>query len=221
LAVLESVVDVSNFLDKTTTMQQYNQQLCQELLRMLEEDRSIRDELAADGSLYDGYHPRMEAVHHKNATRLITIIEQYGWPGRSLVGEDGTEAAWRIVQHSIGNPDLQRHALKLLKKAAAEGETPLWQVAMLEDRIRMLEGRPQIYGTQFDWDENGEMSPHPAIADPEQVDERRRAVGLGPLAQDIERRRAAIAQANERPPIDLAERERLMEEWTRSVGRRK
>jgi hypothetical protein len=209
---------VSDFLDKATTMQQHNQQLRQELLRMIEEDHSIRDELAADRSLYDGYHPRMEAVHHKNATRLFAIIEQYGWPGRSIVGEDGAEAAWRIVQHSIGNPDRQRHALKLLKEAAAKTETPLWQVAILEDRIRMLEGRPQKYGTRFDWDENGEMSPYPAIADPEQVDERRRAVGLGPLAEDIERRRAAMAQANERPPIDLAERERRMDEWARSVG---
>jgi hypothetical protein len=112
--------------------------------------------------------------------------------------------------------------LTLLKKrSAARGEVELWQAAMLEDRIRMLEGRPQIYGTQFDWDENGEMSPYPAIEDREHVDERRRAAGLGPLAVEVERRRAAVAQTNEKPPEDLAERERRMEEWARSVGWRK
>jgi hypothetical protein len=188
---------------------------------MIAEDLSLREELAADGSLYDGYHPSMEDVHRKNATRLLVIIEQHGWPGRAIVGDDGAEAAWLIVQHSIGNPDLQRHALKLLKEEAAKGEAPLWQAAMLEDRIRMLEGNMQIYGTQFDWDENGEMSPRPAIEDPEHVDERRRAIGLRPLAEEIDRKRAAIAQTNEKPPYDRAERERLMEEWARSVGWRK
>jgi hypothetical protein len=92
---------------------------------------------------------------------------------------------------------------------------------MLEDRIRMLEGGLQLYGTQFDWDENGEMSPYPAIEDPGHVDERRRAIGLGSLADEIERKRAAVAQANEKPPYDRAEREKRMDEWARSAGWRK
>jgi hypothetical protein len=206
---------------RKVSIKELNQQLRRELLGMIAEDLSVREDLAADGSLYDGYHPRMEAVHQKNATRLLVIIEQHGWPGSAIAGDDGAEAAWLIVQHSIGNPDLQRHALKLLNDAAAKGEAPLWQAAMLEDRIRALESNMQIYGTQFDWDENGEMSPHPAIEAPEQVDERRRAVGLGPLAEEIERRRAAIAQTNEKPPSDPAARERRMDDWARAVGWRK
>jgi hypothetical protein len=199
-------------------MQLPSEQLRQELLAMITRDRSVSNQLATDGSLYDGYHPSMELVHQDNAGRLLAIIEQYGWPGRSLVGEDGSEAAWLIVQHSIGNPALQRLALKLLQEAAAKGEAPLWQAAMLEDRIRMLEGRLQLYGTQFDWDENGAMSPYPTIEDSEYVDDRRRVLGLGPLAMEIERRRAALALTQEKPPDDLAERERQMEEWARSVG---
>jgi hypothetical protein len=39
------------------------------------------------------------------------------------------------------------------------GDAPALQAAMLEDRIRAFEGRPQRYGTQFDWDANGEPSP--------------------------------------------------------------
>ena len=202
-------------------MQQPIEQLRQELLTMIAQDHSVRNKLAADGSLYDGYHPAMELVHQSNATRLLAIIEQYGWPGRSLVGEDGSEAGWLIVQHSIGNPDLQRLALKLLKEAAIKGEAPLWQAAMLEDRIRMLEGRLQLYGTQFDWDEEGKMSPYPAIEDAEHADERRRAIGFGPLSEEIERRRAATALTQEKPPNDLEERERQMEEWARSVGWRR
>src|SRR2546430_12422286 len=36
---------------------------------------------------------------------------------------------------------------------------------------------PQVYGTQYDWDEKGELNPHP-VEDPEGVDELRRSVGL-------------------------------------------
>jgi hypothetical protein len=64
-----------------------------ELLRMAGYDSNVRSELAADGSLFEGYHPRMRAVHDENATRLEEIVEEYGWPASSLVGGDGAEAA--------------------------------------------------------------------------------------------------------------------------------
>src|ERR1043165_1783960 len=117
-------------------LRQPDENLRRELLAMLEEDLSVREELAAEGSLFDGYHRRMQAVHRRNAARLAEIIEQYGWPGRGLVGDDAARAAWMIVQHAISEPDLQRRVLVLIKEAAASGEAPLWQAAMLEDRIR-------------------------------------------------------------------------------------
>src|SRR5688500_3348445 len=94
-----------------------------ELLAMTEEDLRVRTELAEHGSLFDGYHPRMELVHRRNATRLSAILDRCGaWPGRSLVGGDGAHAAWLIAQHAIGDPVLQRRALQLLRVAAAQGE---------------------------------------------------------------------------------------------------
>lgn len=88
---------------------------------------------------------------------------------------------------------------------------------MLEDRIRCFEGRPQRYGTQFDWDEHGELSALP-VEDADSVDERRRAVGLGPLAEAVAaQRRLAIAEG-ERPPRDAAKRRLEAEAWAREVG---
>jgi hypothetical protein len=193
-----------------------NPALRDELLALAAEDQRVRAELAADGSLFRGYHPVMERVHRRNAVRLAAVIDEVGWPGRSLVGTDGAQAAWLIVQHAIGEPALLRRALPLLRTAAAAGEATLLQVAMLEDRIRVSEGRPQRYGTQFDWDSTGEMSPHP-IENPECVDERRRAIGLGPLAEDIRRRRERRSTA-EKPPADWHARQKEIEEWYRSSG---
>jgi hypothetical protein len=38
--------------------------------------------LANDGSLFDGYHLAMEAVHRRTAARLGQILDAHGWPGR-------------------------------------------------------------------------------------------------------------------------------------------
>ena len=191
-----------------------------ELLALVEEDQRVRAELVAEGSLFDGYHPQMRAVHEANAERLASILNQRGWPGEPRVGSDGANAAWLIVQHAIGRPAFQREALEALRLAAAQGEVPALQPALLEDRIRTLEGRLQRYGTQFDWDESGELSPLP-VEDPDGVDERRRAIGLGPLEQSVRSQRQAAAAEGERPPGDWHARRHGIEEWLREVGWRR
>lgn len=101
----------------------------------------------------------MEAVHKRNAGRLKQVIAEHGWPGRSLVGEDGMIAAWFIVQHAISDPPFQRQVLTLLNDALARGEVSPQSLAFLEDRICIFEGRPQIYGTQFEPDDSGMYRP--------------------------------------------------------------
>jgi hypothetical protein len=104
-----------------------------------------------------------------------------------------------------------------LDAAADCGEVPAWQAAMLEDRIRTFEGRPQRYGTQFDWDPDGRLSPLP-IEDPAGLDQRRQALGLRPLEEETRAQRRSAAQSGERPPADWEARQREMEVWLRQVG---
>ena len=158
----------------------------------------------------------MAAVHRRNARRLAAIMDEVGWPGRSLVGEAGADAAWLVLQHSIGDPAVMRRGLALLQ-AAPPGDAAPAQVAMLEDRVRLHSGLPQRYGSQFDWDERGEMSPRD-LDDPAGVDARRAAVGLPPLAEQLREMRASVAREAEGPPPDLAARRREIERWERAVG---
>ncbi len=192
-------------------------ELRRRLLQMVEEDGRIRAELTATGELFRGYAPRMAVVHSRNAREFAGMIEQHGWTGKSLVGADGAEAAWLILQHSIGDPELQRKCLPLLKEAVARGDVPPAHAAYLEDRICFFERRPQRYGTQFDWDEEGRMSPW-ALEDPERVDEYRRAVDLPPLAERLEQARKATAGEGESKPADLKKRQEEMLQWAKSVG---
>jgi hypothetical protein len=189
-------------------------ELTQRLSDMAEEDQRVRAELAATGELFQGYHPRMAEVHRRNAQELEAIIELYGWPGKSLVGDAGANAAWLILQHAIGNPELQRKCLPVLREAIARGEMEPAHAAYLEDRICFFERRSQRYGTQFDWDENGEMSPW-LLEDPGKVDEHRRSAGLAPLAERIAEVRKG---AHEAKPPDFEKRQEEMEAWAKTVG---
>ena len=123
-----------------------NEDLRHELLEMQAEDLRVRQELLDAGELSGSYVPRMEAVHLRNAARLREWIDACGWPDERIAGEDGAEAAWLIVQHSIGEPEFQKAALRLMQASTA---IPAWHAAYLEDRIALYEGRPQRFGTQW------------------------------------------------------------------------
>jgi len=189
-----------------------DQALRAELIRMDEYDQAVRAEIEADGSLFDGYHPRMAAVHDANAARLLEIIMTYGWPTERLVGADGAQAAHRIAQHSINHPEFMRECRRLLDEASTKGEVPRWQFAYIDDRIRVYEGLPQRYGTQWREGPDG-LEPHP-LEDADQVDEWRSALGLPLLAE-----MRASAPRNQRWDAEVA---RSYEErelaWRRSVG---
>jgi len=182
---------------------------------MREEDLRARDEIIKGRSSFDGYDPRMEEVHKRNTARLKEIIAEYGWPGRSLVDEDGAIAAWFITQHAISDPPFQRRALELLREAHNKGEVSATALAFLEDRICVFEGRPQNYGTQFEPDEHGMPQPCP-IADPEHVNERRKALGMNTIEE-----RTRELQEGEQPEYDpekRAEYERGHQVWLKKVG---
>jgi hypothetical protein len=169
-----------------------DQALRAELLAMVEKDLAMRRALIESGELFDGYHPKMAAVHRENNARLAAIVEQVGWPGISLVGEDGCEAAWKIAQHAILDPELQRACIELLRRAVETGEAPAWQLAMLTDRVQFDAGEPQVYGSILVEGEDG-LVPW-TIANPEQVDARRSAAGLPPLAEHVRRVRERHAR---------------------------
>lgn len=194
-----------------------NDQLRAELLQMQADDRNMRCELIDAGELYgphlprDWYHPRMAAVHRRNIARMHEIIAEHGWPGRTCVGDDGSEAAWQIVQHAILDPVLQQKALPLLEHAGQIGEAPAWHWAMLMDRVLMEAGQPQRYGSIHVGGEDGTLVPW-TIADPDHVNDRRQAVGLpaledhtATLKQRVATEQAVQQSAQEQNNMDRTE----------------
>jgi hypothetical protein len=167
--------------------------LRRELIWMMEEDQKHRGkmfELMKRMSGPDGarvtqelvaVQKRQDVIDKKNRRKLDRIVGRYGWPTRSMVGAEASEAAFLVVQHS----DLayMKKYFPLLKAAAAKGEAKPGQAAMMEDRMLINEGRKQIYGTGVQTDPvTYELKLWP-IENEEEVEARRAAVGLPPLAE--------------------------------------
>lgn len=181
------------------------------LLDMEARDQALRGELTAAGELDETYHPRLEELHRANAARLRQIIAVFGWPGIALVGEKGGKAAWRIALHSIAEPSFMRQCRDLIDRATEMGDAPRWQFAIIDDRIRVYEGRPQRYGTQLRMGPNG-LEPHP-IENPSRVNSMRMQAGLPPFAQTL-----AQARARPLPKVDHVAQEKADLEFRRTVG---
>ena len=189
--------------------------IAKELLQMQATDLSTRDQLFREEPHFHGYHHRMERVHLENANRLKEIIDLIGYPTQKKVGKKANYAAWMIIQHAIGLPDFQRGCLKLIEQAVHSGEADPKQFAYLSDRIAFFERRPQTYGTQFDWDEEGKMSPW-LIADRLRVNELRKDLGLNTIEEQTELHRKGVSP--DHIPKDWAKRMSEMGLWLKKVG---
>jgi uncharacterized protein DUF6624 len=170
-----------------------HQALRRELIKMGNEDQKYRNELVAlmkrlpeaDNQQvvkkFVAVGKKQAAIDKKLMKRLEEIIQKYGWPTISMVGTEASGAAFLIVQHA----DLvfQKKYFPLLKQAAAQKEARPDHVAMMEDRMLMGEGKKQIYGTGLRTDDvTKELKLWP-IENEEEVDARRAAVGLPPMAE--------------------------------------
>lgn len=154
--------------------------LLKELLSRRDADQAARSAVGREGP---EAFARVMQLDEDNATWLAKIVETVGWPGRSLIGEEGAHALWLLAQHADQRPSLQRRCLKLLEEAVAAGEASPTDLAYLTDRVLLASGEQQIYGTQ--------MSAHAGrfiacrVNHPETVNDRRASVGLGTIEAQL------------------------------------
>ena len=161
--------------------------LSRALLERVRVDQAIRDtfvlQLQAGRAVDSSLAARMAAIDSANTTWLKAVVARRGWPGRSEVGPEASNAAFLIVQHAVHDSAFQAQALSLMERGVANGEVRGADVAMLADRVAVHRGQPQRYGTQAKLLE-GRLVLDP-IADSAHVDERRAALGMPPLREYV------------------------------------
>lgn len=158
-----------------------------EVVGMGETDQKAREWIQRfaelDTAAIPKYAAAMDSVDRANTERLKTIIDQHGWPSKPRVGSEAAEAAFLIVQHALHDPVFQKEYLAFLEEEYQGGRGPGEAVALLADRTRQHEGKLQLYGTQLSM-KGGKWTLDP-IEDEAQVDERRAALGMMPLAEYV------------------------------------
>ncbi len=187
------------------------------IIELKNADLELRNKLIQCRQLGKEYHEDMEELHNRNAQLLNDIIDIIGYPTIDKVGEEASEASWLIIQHSIGQPDFMKKCVKLLADAVSENKANPRNLAYLTDRIASYEGRPQLYGTSFDWDENGELSPKP-FDDLTKVNQRRKSIGLNTIDEQIQIMRRQVESEHQLPPTDIEKRKQHYDEWRKKVG---
>jgi hypothetical protein len=169
-----------------------NEDLREELLQRQAEDQSVRTgiPLPGDDRTAEELFGQMDVVDRLNTERMKEILDTYGWPGWALVGEDGSTAAWVLVQHADLDPEFQELGLRYLIGAVAADDASPGDLAYLIDRVRVAKGLPQVYGTQIGPGPDGDVAPRTPIENPGNVDQRRADAGLSTLEEYYDEIRA-------------------------------
>lgn len=157
------------------------------LLEIIHRDDQIyRQEL---GEIQEKYGPDSEEIRTQwevinkqdsiNLVKVKKILGQHGWLGWDEIGRRANSAIFLVIQHA--DLETQEEFLPMLREAVERGDAMASDLALMEDRIALRQGKKQIYGSQIGLNrETGEYYLSP-LQDPDNVNKRRAKVGLEPL----------------------------------------
>jgi len=142
---------------------------------MVKNDISVRREAWSEER-----DKKMHIVDSVNTMKLIYLIQKYGFPTWRLVGGTASDQAWIIAQHS--DKQFIAKFIKSYRTAVKENNANKRYLALMEDRVRMNDRCPQLYGTQLSGFSEENMGFYP-IGNIKDIDYRRRSVGLKPIKE--------------------------------------
>lgn len=181
---------------ETESVVEFNPLLKQELDSIYNADQVLRVEHSmllnqdcVESGKVDAVLKLIKQYDKSNLIRIKEIIHLYGYPGKSLVGEESSDVAFFVLQHS--NAEVMLSYQDIILKAGEDDELEMNRVAMYQDRLLILQERPQIYGTQIrtytalDPETKMEVTVKEfyPIQEPQFVEKRRQAVGLSSITE--------------------------------------
>lgn len=128
----------------------------------------------------------LKSIHLTDSINLIkvkSIIDQYGWLGVDEVGYRGNATLFLVIQHSDSATRVKY--LPIMREAVRNDKADVSDLALLEDRVALEQGKRQIYGSQIGKNPETKLYYVLPLDDPENVDKRRRMVGLMPMASYV------------------------------------
>lgn len=179
---------VANLEEKVAKLEaNYDKPLQAELLKIFQDDQDIRHLYIKTADIVGYNHPRIDSLgiimryqDSLNLIKMTAILDKHGWVGKDKVGLQANQAIFLVIQHA--DQKTQEKYLPLMREAVAKGNALKSSLALLEDRVAIGQGRKQIYGSQIGRNEKTQASYVLPLEDPLNVDKRRAAMDLGPLA---------------------------------------
>lgn len=167
--------------------------LARRLSEMVTEDQQARQMVDAAVAQHGDGSPestaawkRVHAIDSLHNAIIKQLLAQTGsFPDYSIAGVRGSDDFWLLVQHQDADTALQKRVLELMKFAVDYRQASPTRYAYLVDRVRLNTGNKQLYGTQFQLSPDSTTWQLRPLDDPEGLDERRKTVGLGPVADAI------------------------------------
>lgn len=175
----------------------------QALIERLAADQAAR-EAVTDGNHDDADFRRVIGVDANNRMWLDhLLLTCRHWPRASEVGDHAAKAAWMIALHADMDPAFQERAGRHMREAVLAGEAEPRRYARLVDRSRRNQGEDQEYGTYVEISDNI-IEFHP-IRKAGSVNERRRAIGMPPICDELCRFNVTSGAVPNGPDVDAAD----------------
>lgn len=162
-----------------------DQKLSSRLDSLFQEDQKYRLQsarLKKEGASAKTLDSMTQIIKTKDASNLQFVeklLARHGWLAPEKVGMEGTQAVFLVIQHA--DLDTQKKYYPLILQAEKDGQILSSNVAILEDRIAVREGRKQQYGSQAFYDADAKRTIVYPLENPEKIDELRKSRGLPPM----------------------------------------
>jgi hypothetical protein len=149
----------------------------QEFRRNLDSIRTIQGDTSAE---FLARLDLLRGIDSSNLAEVSRILDSSGFLGSEVVGTEGSDALFLVIQHS----DLatQEKYLPVFRKAVEKNQMCSANLALLEDRVLVGKGQPQIYGSQIGYDNSTGRYFLLPLRNAQAVDSLRRQVDLEPLS---------------------------------------
>jgi len=164
------------------------------LATVLEEDQKYRLMIDSVINKFGGqsaeFRNLVQQIHKTdsvNLQKVTGVIDKFGWLGPDEVGNEAAMAIFLVIQHA--DSATQVKYLPIMREAVKNGKALSQNLALLEDRVLLKQGKKQIYGSQVITDSLTQKPIFSPIEDELNVNKRRAAVGLEPLEDYAKRMR--------------------------------
>jgi hypothetical protein len=128
----------------------------------------------------DGTRRHFDRIDQANTRALKRILDRISYEELMALSPSAADQAFSIISHS---PDdaFKRRMVAVFEPLARAGRLPGERIALLVDDLAIAEGRPQVYGTNFEC-VGGVHQPR-LTEDMERLNERRAALGMSTIEQ--------------------------------------